>query len=139
MRVNPNVDAHTHAKITTGTYDNKFGVAFEEIEGVYARAARFKNLRLRGLQMHIGSQLTEVGPFEEAVTKVLPLVKRLKAKHGLEFLSIGGGLGIVYNPALESGPSRWWQTRQAKKILTPAELRRAADTAAQAAGPAHTD
>ena len=58
VRVNPNVDAHTHAKITTGTYENKFGVAFEEIEGVYARAAKLKNLRLRGLQMHIGSQLT---------------------------------------------------------------------------------
>ncbi len=120
VRVNPNVDAHTHAKITTGTYEDKFGIALENIEGVYARAARSKNLRLRGLQMHIGSQLTDVGPIEQAVKKVLPLVKRLKAKHGLEFLSIGGGLGIIYNPALESGPSRWWQSRQAKKILTPA-------------------
>src|SRR5208282_4074419 len=69
VRVNPNVDAHTHAKITTGTYDNKFGIAFERIEEVYTRAARSKNLRLRGLQMHIGSQLTEVRPFVEAVRK----------------------------------------------------------------------
>jgi diaminopimelate decarboxylase len=120
VRVNPNVDAHTHAKITTGTYENKFGVAFEEIEGVYARAARSKHLRIRGLQMHIGSQLTEVGPFEQAVKKVLPLVKRLQAAHGLEFLSIGGGLGIIYDPALESGPSTWWHSRPAKDILTPA-------------------
>src|ERR1041385_2615461 len=59
VRVNPNVDAGTHAKITTGTYENKFGIAFEEIERVYARVAKLKNLRLRGLQMHIGSQLTE--------------------------------------------------------------------------------
>src|ERR1700749_3946077 len=64
VRVNPNVDAHTHAKITTGTYENKFGIAFEEIEGVYARASKLKNLRLRGLQMHIGSQITETTPFE---------------------------------------------------------------------------
>src|SRR5579872_5373171 len=91
VRVNPNVDAHTHAKITTGTYENKFGIAFEEIEGVYARAAGMKNLRLRGLQMHIGSQLTSVRPFEEAVRKVVPLVQRLQARYGLEFLSIGGG------------------------------------------------
>ncbi|MCX6895791.1 MAG: alanine racemase, partial [Verrucomicrobia bacterium] len=52
LRVNPNVDAHTHAKITTGTYENKFGIAFEQVEGVYARAAKLKNLRLRGVQMH---------------------------------------------------------------------------------------
>src|SRR5947209_5229005 len=58
IRVNPNVDAHTHAKITTGTYENKFGIAIEQIEGVYARAAKLKHLRLRGFQMHIGSQLT---------------------------------------------------------------------------------
>jgi len=120
VRVNPNVDAHTHAKITTGTYENKFGIAFEEIEGVYARAAKLKNLRLRGLQMHIGSQLTSVKPFEEAVRKVLPLVKRLKEKHGLEFLSIGGGLGIVYDPALASGSADWWKSAPAKNILTPA-------------------
>src|SRR5207248_8645741 len=55
--VNPDVEAHTHKKITTGTYENKFGIAFESIEGVYARAAKLKNLRLRGLQMHIGSQI----------------------------------------------------------------------------------
>ncbi|HEX3798116.1 MAG TPA: diaminopimelate decarboxylase [Verrucomicrobiae bacterium] len=119
VRVNPNVDAHTHAKITTGTYENKFGIAFEKIEAVYARASKLKNLRLRGLQMHIGSQLTSVQPFEEAVRKVLPLVTRLRDRYGLEFLSIGGGLGIVYNPALESGTPEWWKSSQAKNILTP--------------------
>lgn len=120
VRVNPNVEAHTHSKITTGTYENKFGIAFEKIEGVYARAAKLKNLRLRGFQMHIGSQITAVNPFEEAVRKVLPLVKRLKDKHALEFFSIGGGLGIVYNPALASGPAQWWKSSaQAKNILTP--------------------
>ncbi|HPC59266.1 MAG TPA: diaminopimelate decarboxylase, partial [Verrucomicrobiota bacterium] len=61
VRVNPDVEAGTHKKITTGTYENKFGVAFERVEALYARAARLKNLHLRGVQMHIGSQITEVG------------------------------------------------------------------------------
>ena len=119
VRVNPNVDAHTHAKITTGTYENKFGIVFEQVEGVYARARRLKHLRLRGLQMHIGSQLTTVAPFAQAVRKVIPLVQRLQRRHGLEFFSIGGGLGIVYQPALASGAAAWWQT-EGKMILTPA-------------------
>lgn len=119
VRVNPNVDAGTHAKITTGTYENKFGIAFEQVEGVYARASRLKNLRLRGIQMHIGSQLTEVKPYVLAVEKMIPLVRKLAARHQFEFFSIGGGLGIVYNPALESGAAAWWQTAPARKILTP--------------------
>src|SRR4051812_36659950 len=119
VRINPNIDAGTHAKITTGTYANKFGIAFEQVEGVYARASKLKNLRLRGIQMHIGSQLTQVTPFELAVKKVLPLVQKLAAKYNFEFFSIGGGLGIVYNPALASGSSEWWQQPAAKKILTP--------------------
>ena len=119
IRVNPNIDAHTHAKITTGTYENKFGIAFEQVEAIYARAAKLKNLRLRGLQMHIGSQLTAVAPFEQAVRKMLPLVKKLSVKYALEFFSIGGGLGIVYDPALASGEAAWWKSRAAKNILTP--------------------
>jgi diaminopimelate decarboxylase len=119
VRVNPNVEAHTHKKITTGTYENKFGIAFEQIDGVYARASKLKHLRLRGLHMHIGSQITEVGPFEQAVRKVLPLVTRLKQKHGLEFFSLGGGLGIVYEPALASGAAVWWRSAAAKQIITP--------------------
>jgi diaminopimelate decarboxylase len=119
VRVNPGVNAYTHAKITTGTYENKFGIQFERVEGVYARASKLKNLRLRGLQMHIGSQVTKTSPFEQAVRKVLPLVKRLQEKYALEFFSIGGGLGIVYQPALASGTAAWWQTAAAKNILTP--------------------
>jgi len=119
VRVNPDVAANTHAKITTGTYEDKFGIAFELIEGVYARAAKLKNLRLRGVQMHIGSQITETAPFERAVRKMLPLVRKLKARHGLEFFSIGGGLGIVYPHALASGTPGWWKTPAAKNILTP--------------------
>ena len=120
VRINPDVDARTHAKITTGTYENKFGIPLEEVEGVYARAGKLKNLRWRGVQMHIGSQLTEVGPFALAVKKVLPLVAALAARHRLEFFSIGGGLGIVYDPALASGAPGWWSQPRAKNILTPA-------------------
>ncbi len=119
VRVNPNVDAHTHAKITTGTYANKFGIAFEEVEDVYARAARLKWLHLRGIQMHIGSQLTTVAPFRQAVERVAPLAEKLAARHGFEFFSIGGGIGIVYEPALASGEARWWRSPAGKKILTP--------------------
>ena len=120
VRINPNVDAHTHAKITTGTYQNKFGIQLEEVEAIYARASRLSNLRLRGIQMHIGSQLTAVQPFEQAVKKVLAMVGRLAVRYGLEFFSIGGGLGIVYKPALASGSPAWWQTTPARGILTPA-------------------
>ncbi|MGH7990690.1 MAG: diaminopimelate decarboxylase [Limisphaerales bacterium] len=119
VRINPNINAHTHAKITTGTYKDKFGIQFEHVEAVYARAGKLENIRLRGVQMHIGSQLTTVSPFENAVRKVLPLVKKLKEKYALEFFSIGGGLGIVYQPALASGSENWWKTAAAKNILTP--------------------
>jgi diaminopimelate decarboxylase len=120
VRVNPDVDAGTHSKITTGTYENKFGIAFEQVEGVYARASRLSRLRLRGIQIHIGSQLTAVKPYELAVKKMLPLAGKLAARYGFEFFSIGGGLGIVYDPALESGSPAWWKKPAARKILTPA-------------------
>ncbi|MBI4023597.1 MAG: diaminopimelate decarboxylase [Verrucomicrobia bacterium] len=108
LRVNPDVEAHTHAKITTGTYENKFGIAYEEITGMYERATRLPALWLRGVQMHIGSQITTVAPFVKAVRKMLPLARALRDRHGIEFFSIGGGIGIVYRPALESGNHRWW-------------------------------
>lgn len=120
VRVNPNVDAKTHKYISTGKSENKFGVDFEKIEGLYERsAAELKNIRLRGLQMHIGSQLTSVAPFVEAVEKVTPLVTRLKAKHGIEFWSIGGGIGIIYQQSLESGTPEWWAAKpESERPLT---------------------
>jgi diaminopimelate decarboxylase len=109
VRVNPNVDAKTHKYISTGKSENKFGVDFEAIPGLYERAAKeLPNIRLRGLQMHIGSQLTSVAPFIEAVEKVAPMVRELKEKHGIEFWSVGGGIGIVYHDSLESGTPDWW-------------------------------
>ena len=118
LRVNPNVDAGTHKYISTGKSENKFGIDFERVREVYARAALdYPNLLLRGLQMHIGSQLTSVKPFVEAVEKVAPLVQELKDAHGIEFFSIGGGIGIVYQDSLSSGSLAWWEAH-AEKPLT---------------------
>lgn len=116
IRVNPNVEAGTHKYITTGKSENKFGIDFEAIEALYDRAAStMPHLHLKGLQMHIGSQLTKVAPFAEAATKVAPLVLRLKEKFGIEFFSIGGGVGIVYSDSLNSGNPAWWK---ASDVLT---------------------
>jgi len=119
VRVNPDVDAHTHKKITTGTYEDKFGIALERIEEVYAGAAKLKNIRLRGIQMHIGSQMTEPGPFVASVKKTSALVRRLADRYDIEFFSVGGGLGIVYDPALASGDPKWWRSAAGAKMLTP--------------------
>jgi len=111
VRVNPNVDAKTHKYISTGKAENKFGVDFEAIPDLYARAAaELPNVRMRGIQMHIGSQLTSIQPFIEAVEKVAPLAADLKEQHGIEFWSLGGGIGIVYEQALAAGSPDWWQS-----------------------------
>lgn len=116
LRVNPNVDAQTHKYISTGKSENKFGIDFATIGQAYARAAAFPHIRLRGLQMHIGSQLTSVKPFAEAVAKVVPLVAELKSLYQIEFFSIGGGIGIVYQDSFASGPRTWWEIREEKPL-----------------------
>ena len=109
VRVNPNVDAHTHKYITTGTNENKFGVDISRIESLYATiAAEMPNLHIKGLQMHIGSQLTEVQPFVTAIEKVAPIASKFKELYNIEFWSIGGGIGIVYDGCLASGDPAWW-------------------------------
>lgn len=119
LRVNPNVDAKTHKYISTGKSENKFGIDFSVIRDAYARAAILPNVELRGLQMHIGSQLTSVQPFVEAVEKVAPLAAELKAVYGIRFFSIGGGIGIVYRDSLASGDEEWWQSKdEADRPLT---------------------
>lgn len=119
VRVNPNVEVGTHKYITTGKAENKFGVDFERIESLYEMAAReLPNLHLKGLQMHIGSQLTQAKPFLEAVRKVAPLAASLKEKHGIEFFSIGGGIGIVYQGTLDSGVQEWWNEDCAQLTLS---------------------
>lgn len=119
VRVNPNVDAKTHAKITTGKSENKFGIDFDQILDVYARVfADCPNLIIKGLQMHIGSQLTNVDPFLEAVQKVIPLVKQVHTSYGIEFFSIGGGIGINYKQSLDSGDAAWWEENTETHPLT---------------------
>jgi len=121
VRVNPNVEAGGHKKISTGTYENKFGIAFEKIRSVYARAAKLKNIEIYGLQMHIGSRIPVITPYLEAVKKIIPLVIEFKKKYPtFKTFDIGGGIEIVYNNALESGSSRWWDSTDARKFLTPA-------------------
>jgi diaminopimelate decarboxylase len=108
LRVNPDVDAGTHAYVSTGRSENKFGIALHRVADVYERAAALPNIRIRGVQMHIGSQITAAAPFAEAIAKVAPLVRKLKEKYALEFFSVGGGMGIIYRRALESGSGKWW-------------------------------
>jgi diaminopimelate decarboxylase len=120
IRVNPDVDAHTHAKITTGKSDNKFGVPLKAAPAAYEAAAKMKNILVRGVQMHIGSQLTAAAPFIEAVEKVGALAADLKAQYGIQYFSIGGGIGIVYRDALASGAASWWVAQpQDQRPLTP--------------------
>jgi len=109
IRVNPDVDAPTHKYISTGKSKNKFGIGLDRAAAVYERAAALPHLKIRGLQTHIGSQILKAPPFAEAVRKLTPLVLELKSKYGLEFFSVGGGVGIVYRGALQSGDSAWWK------------------------------
>ena len=111
LRINPDVDAGTHRYISTGRSENKFGLALDRVAEIYEQAARMPNIAIRGVQMHIGSQITEAAPFVEAIAKVTPLVLALKERYGLEFFSIGGGIGIVYESSLVSGTGDWWNAR----------------------------
>jgi diaminopimelate decarboxylase len=97
IRVNPNVDAATHAKITTGKAENKFGIAIDEAEAVYAEAARLPGIEACGISVHIGSQLTDLAPYRAAFRRLAELARALtSAGHGLKRLDLGGGLGISY-------------------------------------------
>src|SRR6266849_1519842 len=108
LRVNPDVDPHTHEYIATGSHENKFGIALGQAPAVYERAAKMRNIDIVGVQMHIGSQITESAPFADAIGKVASLVRQLKSRYGIKFFSIGGGMGIIYRRALESGSGKWW-------------------------------
>src|SRR6266550_8085722 len=108
LRVNPDVDPQTHQYISTGSQENKFGIALNQVRAVYERAARMSNIEIVGVQMHIGSQITEAKPFASAIEKVVPLVGDLKSKYAIKLFSIGGGMGIIYRHALGSGSEKWW-------------------------------
>lgn len=108
LRANPDVDPHTHEYIATGSHENKFGISLGRLAAVYERAVDMRNIDIVGVQMHIGSQITEAKPFADAIKKVAPIVRDLKSKYRIDFFSIGGGLGIVYESSFESGAKQWW-------------------------------
>lgn len=98
LRVNPDVDAKTHPYISTGLKENKFGIAIESAEAVYVKAASLSNIEVHGVDCHIGSQLTELSPFVDALKRVLALVDRLEENGiSLQHIDLGGGLGIQYD------------------------------------------
>ncbi len=105
VRVNPDVDAKTHAKIATGKSENKFGIPISRAREVYAMAAKMPGLKVIGIDVHIGSQLTELAPFEAAYKKVAELTEQLRADgHEIKRLDLGGGLGIPYARSNEAPP-----------------------------------
>jgi diaminopimelate decarboxylase len=97
LRINPDVDAKTHKKISTGKAENKFGIALARAREAYARAAQLPGLKIVGVDTHIGSQITELQPFDDAIALMVELVGQLQADgHAIEHIDVGGGLGIPY-------------------------------------------
>ncbi|MBZ9708048.1 diaminopimelate decarboxylase [Mesorhizobium sp. ESP7-2] len=97
LRINPDVDARTHKKISTGKAENKFGIPWQRARQVYARAATLPGIRITGIDTHIGSQITDLQPFDDAFALLVDLVGALRADgHAIEHIDLGGGLGIPY-------------------------------------------
>src|ERR671934_1271590 len=105
VRVNPDIDPKTHAKIATGKAENKFGIPISRARDVYARAAKLKGVRVTGVDMHIGSQITELEPFDDAFALLSDFVRTLRADgHAISHIDLGGGLGIPYREDNEPPP-----------------------------------
>lgn len=119
IRVNPNVDAKTHPYISTALAENKFGISWTEAENVYKHAANLKNLNVSGIDMHLGSQITEKSPYVEAVTKLADLFSKLRASGlPLKHLDLGGGMGVKYsNDDSFLSPGELWSA--IKNIVEP--------------------
>ena len=108
LRVNPDVDAHTHPYISTGLKENKFGVSVEQAREVYKLAATLPNIRIVGMDCHIGSQLTELQPFLDAVDRLIMLMEQLKQDGiRLKHLDLGGGLGVTYTDETPPHPTEY--------------------------------
>ena len=105
FRINPDVDARTHAKISTGKKSDKFGIAFDRAEAVYDRARQLPGIEVSGIDMHIGSQIVELQPFDQAFDRLAGLVRRLRAAgHTISHVDLGGGLGVPYRRGDEAPP-----------------------------------
>ena len=108
FRVNPNVDAGTHPYISTGLKENKFGIAIDDALRIYQRAASLKHVKIIGMDCHIGSQLTEIAPFMDAMDKLLTLIDQLQeAGISIEHLDLGGGLGVCYTDEVPPTPGEY--------------------------------
>jgi diaminopimelate decarboxylase len=124
IRVNPDVDAKTHAKITTGKADNKFGIPYLRASEVYARAAALPAIDVAGIDMHIGSQITELAPFEKAYTLMADLTRQLLAEgHAIRHLDLGGGLGVPYRGDNDIPPHPDEYGAMCKRVLGPLGLK----------------
>lgn len=118
IRVNPDVDAKTHAKIATGKSENKFGIPISRAREVYAQAAALAGIDVIGIDVHIGSQLTQLEPFELAYQKVAELTETLRADgHNIRRLDLGGGLGIPYTRSNEAPPLPTDYGAMVKRVL----------------------
>ncbi|WP_076417446.1 diaminopimelate decarboxylase [Colwellia sp. UCD-KL20] len=108
LRVNPDVDAGTHPYISTGLKDNKFGINIDDAEAFYVYASKLSNIEVKGVDCHIGSQITEVAPFLDALDRVLMLVDNLAAKDiHLSHIDVGGGLGVCYDDEKPPHPEQY--------------------------------
>jgi diaminopimelate decarboxylase len=108
IRINPNVDAKTHEKITTGKSENKFGVDIALARDVYGRVSKLPGLRVAGVALHIGSQLTDLKPYREAYAKAAEFVELLRSDgHNITQLDLGGGLGITYDAEIAPSPAEY--------------------------------
>jgi diaminopimelate decarboxylase len=124
IRVNPDVDAKTHAKITTGKADNKFGISYLRASEVYARAAALPAIDVAGIDMHIGSQITELAPYEKAYTLMADLTRQLLAEgHAIRHLDLGGGLGVPYRGDNDIPPHPDEYGAMCKRVLGPLGLK----------------
>ena len=118
LRVNPDVDAKTHEKISTGRKGDKFGIPISRARDIYAQAASLPGIKVVGVDMHIGSQLTDLAPFEAAYLKMRDLVLELRAQgHTIERLDLGGGLGIPYTRSNEAPPLPTDYGAMVKRVL----------------------
>ena len=124
IRVNPDVDAKTHHKISTGKAEDKFGISYKQARDVYARAAALPGIDVAGIDMHIGSQITELEPFEKAFRLMGELTAELRSDgHNIRHLDLGGGLGVPYRGTNDVPPHPDEYAAMVKRVLGPLNLK----------------
>jgi len=124
LRINPDVDARTHAKIATGKAENKFGIPWGRARAIYAEAAGLPGIEVSGIDMHIGSQITELEPFDAAFSRLGGLIAELRADgHAIDHVDLGGGLGIPYRDNNEPPPHPEAYAEVVRKHVEPLECK----------------